>query len=163
MNQDIVCGWMGRVSGWARSMVPTGCNSIPGTKRSRTSTSVHRRQRSLVQREESPRACLEPRTHHLAVQASALRTVSNSYNIFVVESFMDEVAARRRARPARVPVVHVERQGWQPRHTQLGLCAGTRSDYYMDQLWISLPWAKEGSWVPYESATVGGALRLANA
>ena len=27
-----------------------------------------------------------------AVQASALRTVSNSYNMFVVESFMDEVA-----------------------------------------------------------------------
>jgi isoquinoline 1-oxidoreductase subunit beta len=26
------------------------------------------------------------------VQASALRTVSNSYNMFVVESFMDEVA-----------------------------------------------------------------------
>ena len=43
-----------------------------------------------------------------------------------------------------------------------GYAPGTRSDYYMDQLWISLPWAKEGSWIPYESATVGGALRLAN-
>src|SRR5213596_1466109 len=26
----------------------------------------------------------------------------------------------------------------------------------MDHLWISLPLAKEGAWVPYESATVGG-------
>jgi hypothetical protein len=32
----------------------------------------------------------------------------------------------------------------------------------MDQLWISLPWATEDSWPLYESATVGGALRLAN-
>jgi isoquinoline 1-oxidoreductase len=32
----------------------------------------------------------------------------------------------------------------------------------MDQLWISLPWTKEGSWPVYESGTVGGALRLAN-
>jgi CO/xanthine dehydrogenase Mo-binding subunit len=43
-----------------------------------------------------------------------------------------------------------------------GYPPGTSSDYYMDQLWISLPWPKEGSWVPYESGTVGGALRLAN-
>jgi len=43
-----------------------------------------------------------------------------------------------------------------------GYPAGTKSDYYMDQLWISLPWPKEASWPMYESATVGGALRLAN-
>jgi isoquinoline 1-oxidoreductase len=43
-----------------------------------------------------------------------------------------------------------------------GYKPGTGSDYYMDQLWISLPWPKEGSWIPYESGTVGGALRLAN-
>ena len=32
----------------------------------------------------------------------------------------------------------------------------------MDQLWISLPWPQPGTWPPYESGTVGGALRLAN-
>jgi CO/xanthine dehydrogenase Mo-binding subunit len=32
----------------------------------------------------------------------------------------------------------------------------------MDRLWISLPWPTDKSWPPYESATVGGALRLAN-
>ena len=54
---------------------------------------VDRRQRSLVQREEPPRARLESAIATTwAVQASALRTVSNSYNMFVVESFMDEVA-----------------------------------------------------------------------
>jgi isoquinoline 1-oxidoreductase len=43
-----------------------------------------------------------------------------------------------------------------------GYPAGTPSDYYMDRLWISLPWATDKSWPPYESTTVGGALRLAN-
>src|SRR5258708_828505 len=32
----------------------------------------------------------------------------------------------------------------------------------MDEVWIALPWPKEGSWPVYESGTVGGALRLAN-
>jgi len=43
-----------------------------------------------------------------------------------------------------------------------GYPPGTKSDYYMDRLWISLPWLTENSWPMYESATVGGALRLAN-
>jgi CO/xanthine dehydrogenase Mo-binding subunit len=43
-----------------------------------------------------------------------------------------------------------------------GYAPGTPSDYYMDRLWISLPWATDNSWPAYESTTVGGALRLAN-
>jgi isoquinoline 1-oxidoreductase beta subunit len=39
---------------------------------------------------------------------------------------------------------------------------GTKSDYYLDQIWISLPWPTDKSWPEYESGTVGGALRLAN-
>jgi CO/xanthine dehydrogenase Mo-binding subunit len=43
-----------------------------------------------------------------------------------------------------------------------GHAPGTPSDYYMDRLWISLPWAQDQSWPAYESTTVGGALRLAH-
>ena len=96
------------------------------------------------------------------MQASALRTVSNSYNMFVVESFMDEVAHALGRDPLEFRLSMLNGKGGNRGIPNTGHPAGTPSDYYMDQLWISLPWAKEGSWPKYESATVGGALRLAN-
>lgn len=97
-----------------------------------------------------------------AVQASALRTVSNSYNYFVVESFLDEVAHRLRIDPLELRLSLLSGEGEKRGIPNAGYPPGTASDYYMDRLWISLPWASDGSWVPYESATVGGAGRLAN-
>jgi isoquinoline 1-oxidoreductase len=97
-----------------------------------------------------------------AVQASALRTVSNSYNIFVVESFMDEVAHAAGRDPLEFRLAMLNGKGGGRGIPNAGYAPGTPSDYYMDQLWISLPWTTEGSWPKYESATVGGALRLAN-
>lgn len=97
-----------------------------------------------------------------AVQASALRTVSNSYNMFVVESFMDEVAHALKRDPVEMRLAMLNGKGGNRGIPNTGHPPGTGSDYYMDHLWISLPWPNEGTWIPYESATVGGALRLAN-
>lgn len=97
-----------------------------------------------------------------AVQASALRTVSNSYNYFVVESFLDEVAHRLGLDPLAMRLDMLSGEGSTRGIPNSGYPPGTPSDYYLDRLWISLPWAQEGAWVPYESATVGGASRLAN-
>jgi isoquinoline 1-oxidoreductase len=96
------------------------------------------------------------------VQASALRTVSNSYNMFVVESFIDEVAHALKRDPLEFRLAMLNGKGSGRGIPNAGYPAGTPSDYYMDRLWISLPWATDKSWPPYESATVGGALRLAN-
>jgi len=97
-----------------------------------------------------------------AVQASALRTVSNSYNMFVVESFMDEVAHALKRDPLEFRLSMLNGKGGNRGIPNAGYAPGTPSDYYMDRLWISLPWTNENSWPPYESTTVGGALRLAN-
>jgi isoquinoline 1-oxidoreductase len=97
-----------------------------------------------------------------AVQASALRTVSNSYNMFVVESFIDEIAHAAGRDPLEFRLAMLNGKGGNRGIPNTGYAPGTPSDYYMDQLWISLPWPQAGSWPPYESGTVGGALRLAN-
>ena len=97
-----------------------------------------------------------------AVQASALRTVSNSYNMFVVESFMDEVAHALNRDPLEFRLALLNGKGSSRGIPNAGYAPGTPSDYYMDRLWISLPWPSDNSWPPYESTTVGGALRLAN-
>ncbi len=97
-----------------------------------------------------------------AVQASALRTVSNAYNYFVVESFLDEVAHRLKRDPLELRLSLLTGEGEKRGIPNAGYPPGTGSDYYMDRLWISLPWPQDGSWIPYESATVGGAARLAN-
>jgi isoquinoline 1-oxidoreductase len=97
-----------------------------------------------------------------AVQASALRSVSNSYNYFVVESFLDEVAHRLGVDPLAMRLDLLSGEGSTRGIPNSGHEPGTASDYYLDRLWISLPWATEGAWVPYESPTVGGASRLAN-
>jgi isoquinoline 1-oxidoreductase subunit beta len=97
-----------------------------------------------------------------AVQASALRTVSNSYNMFVVESFMDEVAHALNRDPLEFRLALLNGKGSSRGIPNAGYEPGTPSDYYMDRLWISLPWPNDNSWPRYESTTVGGALRLAN-
>ena len=97
-----------------------------------------------------------------AVQASALRTVSNSYNMFVVESFMDEVAHALDRDPLEFRLAMLNGKGSSRGIPNAGYAPGTPSDYYMDRLWISLPWPNDNSWPLYESTTVGGALRLAN-
>jgi isoquinoline 1-oxidoreductase beta subunit len=97
-----------------------------------------------------------------AVQASALRTVSNSYNMFVVESFMDEVAHALNRDPLEFRLALLNGKGSARGIPNAGYTPGTSSDYYMDRLWISLPWPNDNSWPMYESTTVGGALRLAN-
>ena len=96
-----------------------------------------------------------------AVQASALRTVSNSYNIFVLESMMDEIAHAAGVDPLLFRMARLNGKGGNRGIPNSGYAPGTPSDYYMDRLWISLPWTKEDGWIPYESATVGGAHRLA--
>jgi isoquinoline 1-oxidoreductase subunit beta len=97
-----------------------------------------------------------------AVQASALRTVSNSYNMFVVESFMDEVAHALNRDPLEFRLALLNGKGSSRGIPNAGYEPGTPSDYYMDRLWISLPWPNDNTWPHYESTTVGGALRLGN-
>ncbi len=163
MNQDIVCGWMGarfgvgkkggtdwlQLDSWDEKKQDIDQWSIGGSdhwyhvKNHRVRAWNH-----------------EPTTW--AVQASALRTVSNSYNIFVVESFMDEVALAAGRDPLEFRLSMLNGKGGNRGIPNSGYPAGTGSDYYMDRLWISLPWGTDGSWPVYESGTVGGALRLAN-
>ncbi len=98
-----------------------------------------------------------------ALQVSPLRTVSNSYAFFVVESYIDEIAHMLGRDPLEFRLELLSAEGSRRGIPLAGYKPGTRSDYYLDRLWLSKPLAKEGSWIPYESSTVGGADRLANA
>jgi CO/xanthine dehydrogenase Mo-binding subunit len=82
--------------------------------------------------------------------------------MFVVESFMDEVAHALARDPVEFRLAMLNGKGSSRGIPNAGYAPGTASDYYMDRLWISLPWASDNSWPGYESTTVGGALRLAN-
>ena len=163
MNHDIVCGWMGprfyvgkkygsdwlQLDSWDEKKVDIDQWSIGGSDH------------WYYVKNHRVRAWNSDRTTW-AVQASALRTVSNSYNMFVVESFMDEVAHALGRDPLEFRLSMLNGKGGNRGIPNAGYPPGTPSDYYMDQLWISLPWPTDKSWPPYESATVGGALRLAN-
>ena len=163
MNHDIVCGWMGPRfsvgkkygSDWLQ------LDSWDGKKQDIDQWSIGGSDHWYHVPNHRVRAWNSDRTTW-AVQASALRTVSNSYNMFVVESFLDEVAYALKRDPLEFRLSMLNGKGGNRGIPNTGYPPGTGSDYYMDQLWISLPWPKEGSWIPYESATVGGALRLAN-
>ena len=163
MNHDIVCGWMGARfsvgkkygSDWLQ------LDAVDGTKRDIDQWSIGGSDHWYYLKNHRVRAWNSDRTTW-AVQASALRTVSNSYNMFVVESFMDEAAHALGRDPLEFRLAMLNGKGGNRGIPNTGYKSGTPSDYYMDQLWISLPWPKEGSWIAYESATVGGALRLAN-
>ena len=163
MNHDIVCGWMGPRfyvgkkygSDWLQ------LDAVDGTKRDIDQWSIGGSDHWYYVKNHRVRAWNHDPTTW-AVQASALRTVSNSYNMFVVESFMDEVAHALGRDPLEFRLSMLNGKGSSRGIPNTGYPPGTGSDYYMNQLWISLPWPKEGTWIPYESTTVGGALRLAN-
>jgi isoquinoline 1-oxidoreductase len=163
MNHDIVCGWMGPRftvgkkygSDWLQ------LDSWDDKKQDIDQWSIGGSDHWYDVKNHRVRAWNSDRTTW-AVQASALRTVSNSYNMFVVESFMDEVAHALGRDPLEFRMSMLNGKGGNRGIPNTGYPPGTPSDYYMDQLWISLPWPQEKSWPLYESATVGGALRLAN-
>ncbi len=165
MNQDIVCGWMGprfavgkqfnNGTDWLQ------LDSVDGKKQDIDQWSIGGSDHWYYVPNHRVRAWNSDRTTW-AVQASALRTVSNSYNMFVVESFIDECAHAAGRNPLEFRLGMLNGKGGNRGIPNTGYPAGTPSDYYMDQLWISLPWPQEDSWPLYESGTVGGALRLAN-
>lgn len=163
MNQDIICGWMGARFGVGKKGGSDWLqlDSWDAKKQDIDQWSIGGSDHWYDVKNHRVRAWNHEATTW-AVQASALRTVSNSYNIFVVESFMDEVALAAGRDPLEFRLSMLNGKGGNRGIPNTGYPPGTGSDYYMDQLWISLPWAKEGSWPIYESATVGGALRLAN-
>jgi isoquinoline 1-oxidoreductase beta subunit len=163
MNQDIVCGWMGARFGVGKKYGSDWLqlDSVDGKKQDIDQWSIGGSDHWYDVKNHRVRAWNHETTTY-AVQASALRTVSNSYNIFVVESFMDEMAYAAGRDPLEFRLSMLNGKGGNRGIPNAGYAPGTPSDYYMDQLWISLPWPTEDSWVLYESTTVGGALRLAN-
>jgi len=163
MNQDIICGWMGARFGVGKKGGSDWLqlDSWDAKKQDIDQWSIGGSDHWYDVKNHRVRAWNHEVTTW-AVQASALRTVSNSYNIFAVESFMDEVAHAAGRDPLEFRLAMLNGKGGNRGIPNAGYPPGTKSDYYMDQLWISLPWTKEGSWIAYESATVGGALRLAN-
>jgi len=165
MNQDIVCGWMGpRFSVGKKFNNGTDwlqLDSVDGKKQDIDQWSIGGSDHWYYVPNHRVRAWDSDRTTW-AVQASALRTVSNSYNMFVVESFIDECAHAAGRDPLEFRLAMLNGKGGNRGIPNTGYPSGTPSDYYMDQLWISLPWPQAGTWPAYESGTVGGALRLAN-
>jgi isoquinoline 1-oxidoreductase beta subunit len=163
MNQDIVCGWMGARFGVGKKYGSDWLqlDSVDGKKQDIDQWSIGGSDHWYDLKNHRVRAWNHEATTY-AVQASALRTVSNSYNVFVVESFMDEMAYAAGRDPLEFRLSMLNGKGGNRGIPNAGYAPGTPSDYYMDQLWISLPWPSEDSWVLYESTTVGGALRLAN-
>jgi isoquinoline 1-oxidoreductase beta subunit len=165
MNHDIVCGYMGprfavgkkfnNGTDWLQ------LDSVDGKNQDIDQWSIGGSDHWYHVPNHRVRAWNSDKTTW-AVQASALRTVSNSYNMFVVESFIDECAAAAARDPLEFRLAMLNGKGGNRGIPNTGHPAGTGSDYYMDQLWISLPWPQTGTWIPYESGTVGGALRLAN-
>ena len=163
MNHDIVCGWMGPRfsvgkkygSDWLQ------LDSVDDSKQDIDQWSIGGSDHWYAMKNHRVRAWNHDSTTW-AVQASALRTVSNSYNMFVVESFLDEVAHALGRDPLEFRLAMLTGEGSSRGIPNTGYAPGTSSDYYMDRLWISLPWTQDNSWIPYESATVGGAKRLAN-
>ncbi len=165
MNHDIACGFMGPRFGVGKKFHNgtdwLQLDSWPNRKKDVDQWSIGGSDHWYDVPNHRVRAFDSDRTTW-AVQASALRTVSNSYNMFVVESFMDEVAHALKRDPLEFRLALLDGKGGSRGIPNSGYAPGTPSDYYMDHLWISLPWPKDKSWPPYESTTVGGALRLAN-
>ena len=165
MNHDIACGFMGARFGVGKKFKNgtdwLQLDSWPDRKKDVDQWSIGGSDHWYDVTNHRVRAFNSDRTTW-AVQASALRTVSNSYNMFVVESFMDEVAHALKRDPLEFRLALLNGKGGNRGIPNTGYAPGTPSDYYMDRLWISLPWPKDTSWPPYKSATVGGALRLAN-
>ncbi len=163
MNHDICCGWMGPRFSVGKKFGTDWLqlDSWDAKKEDIDQWSIGGSDHWYDVKNHRVRAWNSDRTTW-AVQASALRTVSNSYNMFVVESFMDEVAHALKRDALEFRLAMLNGKGGNRGIPNSGYPPGTPSDYYMDRLWISLPWTTDKSWPDYESATVGGALRLAN-
>ena len=139
MNQDICCGWMGPRfsvgkkygSDWLQ------LNSWDAKKEDIDQWSIGGSDHWYDVENKRVRAFNSERTTW-AVQASALRTVSNSYNMFVVELFMDEVAHALGRDPVEFRLAMLNGKGTSRGIPNAGYAPGTPSDYYMDRLWISL-------------------------
>ena len=97
----------------------------------------------------------------IAMRASALRSVSNSFNYWVVESCIDDIAHRLNRDPVEFRLSLLDGKGEKRGIPNAGYPPGTPDDYYIKRLWTALPAFSEGM-LTYESATVGGAKRLAN-
>ncbi len=153
MNHDIACGFMGpRFSVGKKFHNGTDwlqLNSWPNRKKNVDQWSIGGSDHWYDVENHRVRAFDSDRTTW-AVQASALRTVSNSYNMFVVESFIDEVAHALKRDPLEFRLALLNGKGGNRGIPNTGYAPGTGSDYYMDRLWISLPWPKDKSWIPYE-------------
>src|SRR5713226_6972920 len=163
MNHDICCGWMGPRFSVGKKFGTDWLqlDSWDAKKEDIDQWSIGGSDHWYDVKNHRVRAWNSDRTTW-AVQASALRTVSNSYNMFVVESFMDEVAHALKRDALEFRLAMLNGKGGNRGIPNSGYPPGTPSDYYMDRLWISLPWPNDNSWPNYESTTVGGALRLAN-
>ena len=152
MNHDIACGFMGpRFAVGAKFKNGTDwlqLNSWPNRKKNVDQWSIGGSDHWYDVENHRVRAFDSDRTT-FAVQASALRTVSNSYNMFVVESFMDEVAHALKRDPLEFRLALLNGKGGNRGIPNTGYAPGTPSDYYMDRLWISLPWPTDNSWPPY--------------
>ncbi|RMD81537.1 MAG: twin-arginine translocation signal domain-containing protein, partial [Candidatus Dadabacteria bacterium] len=160
VDHHIVCGWMGPrlgVGDWWLQLPPDD-----NPKEHMDQWSIGGSDHWYSMKNFRVRAADNP-TCRDALQVSPLRTVSNSYAFFVVESYIDEIAHMLRRDPLEFRLALLSGDGSRRGIPLAGYKPGTPSDYYLDRLWLSKPLAEEGTWIPYESATVGGAKRLANA
>ena len=114
---------------------------------------VDRRQRSLVLREEPSRPRLGQRPHHLG---GAGQRAAHRVQLATTCSWSSRSWTRWRTRWAAIRSSSACRCSTARAATAAfptpAIRPGTPSDYYMDRLWISLPWPNEGTWTPYESA-----------
>jgi isoquinoline 1-oxidoreductase subunit beta len=162
MDHSICCGWMGsRSAGKKYGTDWLQLDSWDAKKEDIDQWSIGGSDHWYDVENHRVRAFDSDRTTW-AVQTGPLRSVSNSYNMFVVESFMDEVAHALNRDPLEFRLALLNGKGSIRGIPNAGYAPGRSSDYYMDRLWISLPWRDDNSWPMYESTTVGGALRLAN-
>ena len=125
MNHDIVCGWMGpRFSvGKKYGTDWLQLDSWDEKKQDIDQWSIGGSDHWYYVKNHRVRAWNSDRTTW-AVQASALRTVSNSLQHVRGRVVHGRGRARGGPRSARVPPGHAQRQGRQPRHSQHRLSAG---------------------------------------
>jgi isoquinoline 1-oxidoreductase len=165
MNHDISCGFMGPRFGVGKKFKNgtdwLQLDSWPDKRRDVDQWSIGGSDHWYDVANQRVRAWHSDRTTQ-ALRVSPLRSVANSYNMFVVESFIDEVARALKRDPLEFRLALLNGKGGSRGIPNAGYPPGTASDYYMDRFFISLPWTTDKSWPKYESTTVGGALRLAN-
>ena len=158
MDHDIVAGWLGvryGVGNWAQG------DAIDDPEKQIDQWSIGGSDHWYNVPNERVRGMHNERTT-VAMRASALRSVSNSYNYWVVESCIDDIAHRLNRDPVEFRLSLLDGKGEKRGIPNAGYPAGTPDDYYIKQLWTAFPAFTPGTWLPYESATVGGAKRLAN-